>query len=360
MQANDQRLSDAKQYLQSLPEAEHSTTIGVSSFVAEKQYDLVIVVITMSRERTLANEDRQHIFNLGYLTQTVARLLQIFHTDNTAAFHHKKLIVCNVDPQPLSYTEALELSKYVQIVSVYQNQFAKWHDGAKNMFDQEKDDYVYCLKTASSFVSSYYLVIEDDVLLDVNALETVYFIMNYFSLFSTVDWLFLKLYYPMKWSGYGRSWNTVAEVGGYAVLGGSLCVAVMLLIPRHRKCMSICQNSPMWFWFVVGGIFTALLCMSVGRQYVESWRGCFISTHQMIEAPGCCTQAILYPAQVISDLGDHLQRVHSDYDFSVDLAIDGFAHVHGLKCYLIQPNVAKHIGLVSSLRQYSKSAKHFL
>jgi len=360
VQANDQRLRDAKLHLQSVPIVERSAATGEDSFVDLGQYDLVIVVITTSRARTLADEDRKRTFNLGYLTQTVARLLKIVRTDSTAAFQHKKLVVCSVDLQPQRFTEALELSKYVQVVSMYQNNSVNWQQVAGNMFEKEKDDYVYCLKTASSFVSPYYLVVEDDVLLDERAIETVHFLMSYFGLFSAVDWLFVKLYYPEKWSGYSRSCETVVEVAGYSVLGGCLCVGIVLLTPRHRKCLLNCRNLPVFFWFVVGAVFTALVCTSIGRQYVESWRHYFVSTHQLVAAPGCCTQAVLYPAHIISDLSSHLRRVHSDYDYSIDIAIDGFAHVRGLRRYLVRPNVARHIGLISNLRRNSKTAEHFL
>jgi len=360
VQANDKRLNDAKLYLQSLPMVKHSTATGEGGLVDLKRYDLVIVVITMSRERTLADEDRKRTFNLGYLTQTVARLLMILHTDDSAAFQRKKLVVCSVDPQPERFTEALEMSNYVEVVSLYQNTSTNRQHVAGNMFEKEKDDYVYCLKTASRFESPYYLVVEDDVLLDKRAIETVHFVLSYFDLFSAVDWLFVKLYYPEKWLGYSRSCMTVAEVGGYSVLGGCLCAGVVLLIRRHRKFLLSCRTLPVWFWFTVGAVFIALFCVSIGRQYVESWRDYFVSTHQLVEAPGCCTQAVLYPAHIVSDLSSHLRRVHSDYDFSVDIAIDGFAHVRGLRRYLVQPNVAKHIGLISNLRRNSKSAQHFL
>jgi len=363
LQANDQRFANAKAYLQSLPMVKHSVVSNVDSSVDIEWYDLVIIVITMSRERALTDEDRLLTYNLGYLTQTVARLQQIVHADDTAAFQRKKLVVCSIDPLPERFTEAWEMSRFVQTVFRYRNNSAERYDVVTgNMFEKEKDDYIFCLQTAGRFPAPYYLVLEDDVLLDENAVGTMSFLMNYLNLFSVVDWLFLKLYYPEKWSGYGRSWQTVVELGGYAVLGGSLCsaITVVLPIPRRRKRSSNYQYTLLLFWFLVAAVFSALLCLSIGRQNVESWRQYLVSSHQLVAAPGCCTQATLYPAHVISGLCDHLSRVHCDYDFSVDIAIDGFAHVRGLKTYLIQPNVVKHVGLISNLRRNSKSALHFL
>jgi len=340
----------------------HSTVGSAESSGDDEQYDLVIIVITMNRERAMTDEDRLLTYNLGYLTQTVARLLQIVHTDDTATFRRKKLVVCNGDPQPQRFTEAWELSKFVHTVFRYQNNSARLYDVLTgNMFEKEKDDYIYCLQTASRFPSPYYVVLEDDVLLDEYAFETVFFLMKYHNLFSDVDWLFLKLHYPEKWSGYGQNWQTVVELGGYSVFGGSLCVAVaLLIISRGRKWLASFWNLPLLFWFVVGAVFCVLLSLSIGRQHVELWRQYLVSTHRIVAAPGCCTQAIVYPAHVISDLSKHLARVHCDYDFSVDIAIDGFAHVRGLKTYLIEPNIGKHIGLISNLRRNSKSAQHFL
>ena len=92
MQANDKRLRDAKLYLQSLPMVEHSKATEEDSFADDEWHDLVIVVITISREEAVADEDRQHKFNLGYLTQTVTRLLKIVRTDRTTTFQRKKLL----------------------------------------------------------------------------------------------------------------------------------------------------------------------------------------------------------------------------------------------------------------------------
>lgn len=361
LQANDERFADAKVYLQTLSEVNHSV-VDVGSkvgFSDVKEYDLVIVVVTMSRERAWMDEDRLLTYNLGYLTQTVARLLQIVHADDTTAFKHKKLITCNVDPLPHLFPEAWQLSRFVQTVFRYQNNSADSYDIVTgNTFEREKDDYIFCLRTASRFQSPYYLVLEDDVLLAENAVGTLFFLMNYLNLFSAVDWLFLKLYYPEKWSGYSRSWQTVVELVSYAVVGGSLCASAVgiLLLSRRRRCRMVL----VLFWFTVGAVFAALLCLSIGRQHVELWRQYFVSTHRVVAAPGCCTQATLFPAHVISDLSAHLSHVHCDYDFSVDIAIDGFAHVRGLKNYLVHPNIAKHIGLISNLRRNSKSARHFL
>ena len=268
--------------------------------------------------------------------------------------------MCSVDPQPQRFTEALQLSHYVQVVSRYHNSSAKRQDVAGSVLEQEKDDYVYCLKTVSRFASPYYLVVQDDVLLAERAIETVHFVMNYFDLFSTVDWLFVKLYYPEKWSGYSRSCETVVEVGGYSVLGGCLCTGVVWLISRQRRFSFNCRRLPAPFWFAVGAVFTASFCVSVGRQYVESWRENFASAHRLVAAPGCCTPAILYPAHIIPYLCSHLRRVQSDNDFPVDIAIDRFARDRRLRRYLVHPNVARHIGFVSSLSRNYKSAEHFL
>jgi len=363
VQVNDQRLDDARAYLQSLPKTRHSTAAdSVDSSADVSRYDLVTVVITMNRDRPSADtdDDRQPRYNPGYLTQTVARLLQISHGDNAAEFHRRKLLLCSVDPQPQTFTELQRLSDFVQTISRYQTA-QQWSDtDMENKFEKEKDDYAYCLRAASRFPSPYYMVLEDDVLVDKNAVETVNFVMNYFDLFSAEDWSFLKLYYPKKWSGYGRSWQTAAELGGNSVLGGCFSGGVMLLLRRCRTRPSNCRNLSARLWFAAGAVLTALLCVGIGRQYVESWREYLVSTHRLEEAPGCCTQAVLFPGGVISDLCTHLRRVHSDMQSAVDIAVDGFAHVHGLKRYLIQPNVAEHIGFLSSLHRTSTRVEQFL
>jgi len=76
LQANDRWLDDAKFFLESLPKLNQSTDAAGADVADTEWYDLVTVVVTMNRERTWTDDDRQQTFNLGYLTQTVARFLQ--------------------------------------------------------------------------------------------------------------------------------------------------------------------------------------------------------------------------------------------------------------------------------------------
>jgi hypothetical protein len=358
---NDQRYQAAKNYLHALSEKHLPLSISVQGNeqqTVDVPSDLVIGMITVNRDKPMqAGSD---LLNLGYLTQSVAQLIKVIDNDTSAGFSHKHVFVCNVDPMPHLYVEAQAVSRVVHTVLRYAN--VSGREKARSMmdvFEKEKDDYAYCLDVAQKFNSRYVLMLEDDVLLSDIAFAVLSRLMARVQLDMRNDWLFVKLYYPEKWQGFGNEWQTAVELTGVAAIGGSLMVLGISMMSRHFHWRMMSRYSTPC-WFVVGAAYAVLLCVGVGRPYIFAWRRSFLSMHRLSAAPGCCTQAVLYPAGVVSKLATHLRHVHANVDFSVDLAIDGFAHKHHLMRYLIEPNVLRHIGLVSTVRDYAKSAEHFL
>ena len=77
-------------------------------------------------------------------------------------------------------------------------------------------------------------------------------------------------------------------------------------------------------------------------------------------APGCCTLAVLYPRPIAASLVTYLNSVTCNIDFALDSAVDEFAQVKSLETFLVEPNIAVHIGLVSNLRGYAKFVAEYL
>ena len=113
--------------------------------------------------------------------------------------------------------------------------------------------------------------------------------------------------------------------------------------------------------FLTIAAYTALLCLGLGRPHARAWRSLFGGGfHRTVPAPDCCTQAVLYPTRVVDGLVRHLADQRCTIDYSVDIAVAGYARLRRLDSYLVDPNLVRHIGFVSSVRQYGKRVADFI
>ena len=321
-----------------------------------EKVDLAIGIITINR-------DAPDIGRLGYLTQTLASVLHVLH-GQTSGFRAMKHFICNVDKNPDRHVEAKRLSIYTNVVERHDINIPEGDD----IFEKEKNDYVFCLEQAARYDPKYVLMLEDDVLLDENFLTTLWYMLKSRhglsrsvndvgsnQTKSTDNWLFIKMYYPLKWSGYSFEIDKVLELVGVALVGGSLFACMTLLLVSSHRTFRTAQ-----VLFIMGTIFFAVAAYTMGRPYVESWKKYFDSTHRLVKAHGCCTQAVLYRTKIIAELCHHLHSVECTKSFSVDLAIDQFGVLQNLPSYSIEPNLCRHIGLVSTVRANAKFASEFL
>lgn len=348
---NDERINFAEKYLRG--------DISQASDVSNgKQFDIVIVVITLNRESKSTGR-------LRFLTQTMAHLMMLKKKDKSKLFEKKHIMICNVDEEGDDFSEAASLSNIVQVVSQFANASETDDEEFIDVFEKEKVDYIFCLQLAKQYKPQYVMMIEDDVILEAESLETVEHLVNLrlnhadHNRMESEPWIFVKLYYPEKWQGYGNEQDKIGELVGIATLGGTLFVIVTFVLfwlVRFRG-LTVMHFLVM-FW--LGAATSALTAYLVGRQYVQAWRRWSPYTHRLITAPGCCTQAVIYHSSIVDGLAQYLSDIRCNADFSVDLVIDEFAETRGLKGYLVEPNVCRHIGFISSVRRSAKAAAEFL
>ena len=268
--------------------------------------------------------------------------------------------LCNIDANSLLHKEALDLEDRINIA-------VKYHavPNDMEMFDKEKTDYSFCLLSALKYKPKYVILLEDDVLA----------VQNFFGILKTKldhilashdnadDWLFMKMYYPQKWQGFGHNVYHYMELIGIAIFGGFGAVVLQFCFAyfcRKKHKLSPRKTSIFGLYFILGAIYCVLLAVSVGRPYLLQLRTFSSHTYDLISAPGCCTQAVLYPASKAEKIAQHLNTITATHMFGVDLIIDRYALDNGLYSYLIEPSLVKHIGMVSSLKRKSKPASEFL
>ena len=355
VQLNHERLEAAEAYLSDL---DHQNTMAM--FLGgqpRSSVDLVVSVVTVPRDHPK--------FRLGYLTQTIAQLIRIYKTDNgSGAFPDRLLFMCNTHQDPASHGEARRLSKYVPYHLRYPN-----NTGVrvvfKNKFEKEKEDYVFCLQEALRYHPKYVIILEDDVIPHPETFRILQYHLSkpWFKKYNTKanPLAFLKLYYPLKWHGYGKDPKHIIELLSLGCLGGSFFQLCFHLLSRTARSSS--SSSTMikrYFFFLLGATYFILLVVSIGRQYVLDLRWSAWQLSTTIPAPDCCTQGVLYPTDMAQKLIDYLQTVTCSAVFPVDLAMDAFAKSHGYQRRLVEPNLLTHVGMVSSLRYNSKSPKDFI
>jgi len=322
---------------------------------------------------------------LGYLTQTVASILEMLSHNNapssSSIFRRTKLFVCNVELVPDRFREPEELKDLVETVTRYGN--SNWTHHSQDIFERAKEDYIYCLKqavTVGTITSSgtetpprYVMLVEDDVIFDRRVLDVLSAVLRRQSRDSDDErtslvnndhrWLFVKLYYPEKWMGYANEVDRVIELASVATVGGSIGVIVVSALYSTCRLSSSTRRprSQTVVLFLLFAVYAALFCLGVGRPHARAWRshlgGGF---HRTVSSFDCSIQAVLYPTRVVDGLVRHLEDQRCTNDYAIDLAVAEYARLRRLKSYLVDPNLVRHIGFVSSVRQHGKRIADFL
>ena len=353
---NEERLQMADNYIARLDFA--ATLKNYEEMLNVDDVDIAIGVITVRRQ--YRKDD------IGYLTQVMARMDKIFQKDEM--FGKKALFICNVHAGPSKHHEAERLGLYFPVST----RFPEGDPASVIMehFEKEKQDYMYCLEEGMNYRPRYVMLVEDDALPGYNMLAVLRhalesYIEKRWRSGDQVDqhktWAYLKLYFPEKWQGYASELHPLSELLTLGTIGGIICLLVLQLCPcrngrsKYRVFMRYRSMA-----FGLGAVYIILFAMFVGRPYMLKMRMISPVLYNVIKAPGCCTQSILYPAYVIPDLLDHLHNVKCTASMPVDLAIDDFVSVKSSKRYLIEPNLFTHIGYISSIKGPSPDPALFI
>jgi len=304
---------------------------------------LNIVVVTVPR--TLGQE------SLGYLTQTVARLDQLIYTNDV--INHVRLSVCNVNAGPGPHRELETLRQLFRVVDRFPNGSST--AAILDPFEKEKEDYVFCMQEALDDEPQMILVVEDDAVARKDLFPVIRWTLAPGR--TAKSWAFVKLFYPDRWQGYSVDLRTILELSSIFAIGGTLGVTLCLTVSTNRRFITRRHIQQ----FVVCGLYCVLLAVTVGRQHINNIKRLSPSLYSLAPAPACCTPAILYLSGFASELTRHLSNnVRCSNLFPLDMAIHAFAETSKSSKYLLEPNIFRHIGLVSSMKGYSNYPEEML
>lgn len=352
---NEQRHTRAKDYFARLDQ--NSTAAYYNRRLNDVGMDLAIGVVTVRRWYGEGS--------LGYLSQVMARLDELFKKD--IHFKRKALFICNVFAGPGEHTEAIGLSRYFPMVRRFIEESPS--DVIQSAPEKEKFDYIYCLTEANKRKPKYILIVEDDAYVNDNFFDVLRLKLNEIEDGSTTEreharkqWLYLKLFYPERWQGFGWEFGRIIELIGYGLFGG---ICFLLTCPclfgqgyglggKHRE-----RQTLRWV-FVAGFLYFVLLVISIGRPYLLKWRHWSPYFYRMLSAPDCCSPALVFPSYIVRELSAYLEQVTCTINKGLDIYADKFAKQYGYERYVVEPNLCYHIGMLSSLKGVSIWPQEFI
>lgn len=314
-------------------------------------------------ERTLkahANHHRKQVYNevpefcfvipsvgrpaiVRYLTQVVAALLpQIAHSNSV-------YMVLNAGGS--GHIEAKNLSSIIHVETTTGKR-------SKNVFVNEKEDYVHCLKWCREKRAKFSVILEDDVLPLGDFMHRLKFVLQYRMPKDSSKWAFLKLYYPEKWEGWGNEWRLILELVVTSLFGGILFTSVIYVF-QFLLVRTLPSKLELLVVDSLSSILMLYMLVTLGRPHWLSLRSWSPHLSSVVSSPGCCTPAVVYPQAHLTDLIEYLGNTECSRDFPLDFALDKFASEKGLEHLLVVPNMVKHIGFVSSLGKTGKRPQDF-
>ncbi|XP_069608813.1 post-GPI attachment to proteins factor 4 [Ranitomeya imitator] len=253
-----------------------------------------------------------------------------------------KLLVCNVDPQPNIHTDACLLSQLLPVVARYLNTHVA---EAPNRFEQEKQDYAYCLSQSLELYAPEYVLLAEDDAVPLADIFSAFFqlVQVRFPKEPLGGGLYAKLYHPERLQGYlNPEPMRIVEWIGLGVFGG-LVLTWLYTIIFYRSRFS-------WCVFVALTIYTMLLAELAGRHYLLELRRMSPALYNVVPATECCTPAMLFSEASAWRTLDYLKELQCKPGYAKDIALYKELKKRKERAWAIEPNLVKHVGMFSSVR----------
>lgn len=341
---NTERIAKAEKYLATL----NRTKLGSALEKAGERLNIFIAVITVSRNRHKIDQ-----YEPRYLSQVVWKLLETLHVAMSKGFRRSvKIAVCNVDKDPKTYEEAVSLGINIPVINRYQ----KTAFPIDHPLETEKQDYVFCLNTTLQQNPVYSLLIEDDAIpyddfftvLDyilTNRVEHAHDHLDHMMLPYKQNVTFIKLYHPERLLGYiNLEQGRIPELIGIGLLFGTLLYKIFVGFCPYKP------RSHAALWFLMAA-YCALTALAIGRANLVELRRSFSPyLYTYVNAPECCTPAMLFPYDGAQNVLAYLDATEAHKNYAKDIILEDMKRNKHIHTYMVQPNLVKHIGLYSTIR----------
>ena len=334
---------------------------------SKKDLSFAIGVITIARNVRRTSTSLDDFSKPEYLTQVTSRLHQVLVQNN--ATDDVFMFLCNVDKEPEEHQEASYLSTFFpNITRIYATDAKNDYRLRKTRHSSERQDYAFCLESASKYSPKYVILIEDDAYPHAD----FYDILN--TTLSTKletriqrgelvqdpkDWAWLKLSILYHKNDFHREPFTNCQwvaltctIAGFISLAFYLCQSLLHLKTsiasdqQQRKQKNLSLFS--YIVFIFSFMFFFATTWAIGRPYYLKFLSISQNFYHLEPGTSCCTQAVLYPADKVPGVANFL-RSGKKNNIPMDWAMDEYRREEHLKQYLVTPNIFTHIGLYSTL-----------
>ncbi|XP_041088459.1 transmembrane protein 246 [Polyodon spathula] len=288
---------------------------------------LLITVVTARRQ--------EQGLQYHYLLQVALQLQGLLEACPGCA----EVLVCNVEGVPRDHEDAELLKKRFRVEEKHREYPPP---DVPNLFEKEKQDYVYCLKRGLEvYQPRDVLMLEDDALPLESLLPALREIMSRRFYHGA---LYVKLYHPERLQRY---WNPepcrILEWLGAGGLGSSL---LCLLLACAR---GMAPRLGLGFLFLT--LYIMLVCELFGRHYLLELRRLSPQLLSVSPATECCTPAMLYPRAAVERVVGYLSEVTCRRGHAKDMALYRALRDRSWeRAYSVEPNLVRHIGAFSSVR----------
>lgn len=339
---NQRRYTDAEEYFKSVTLSTDVNLALDKALIQARESEVAFVIVTTRRQ--YKGKDT------GFLTQTAAALHRQVNRRQSGLQH--SLVLCNVHLTG-NFTELEALPKLIPVVSL-QDRAEAGHTG----YEKEKKDYVSCINStlAMSPLAKHIIVVEDDILPDDRALETIDYITQHYY------YDYVKLFYPLRWQGFGHEYRPMADLVTVGVISGLFWGYVYARVLRrlHRGVVRT-----KWMQLVLltllGGAYGITASLLIGRQtLMDALRMLGPYCFRLVPAYGASTAMTMYNAHTARQMLPYLANVTCSKKFPVDVAINTYRNQNNLLAYSIEPNIVKHIGFASSFKGIKRILLDFI
>ncbi|XP_018430652.1 PREDICTED: transmembrane protein 246 [Nanorana parkeri] len=253
-----------------------------------------------------------------------------------------QILICNVDSFPEDHSDACLLSHLLPMVA---RDWSKHVDKAPNRFEQEKQDYAFCLsRTLEAYNPKYVLLIEDDAV-PLEDIFTAFFhlVQVRFPQEPLGGGLYVKFYHPERLQGYiNPEPMRILEWIGLGGLAGLVLTWVYTLTLRHQQFS--------WRVFVAFTIYAMLLAELAGRHYLLELRRISPALYNVVPVTECCTPAMLFSEVSAGRTLSYLKEIECKPGYAKDIALYHELRRRGEWAWALEPNMVKHVGMFSTLR----------
>lgn len=286
---------------------------------------LLVTVVTVRREGRF------------YLSRVVARLHRLLTAGADKAAGG--VLICNVDAEPELHVEAEELTKIYPVI-----QRRSHHRDADNLFDKEKQDYVFCLESSRTLFPNvrHIVVLEDDALPYPDFFAVTRRFVRQLEI-RHPDFMYVKLFHPERLQGYiqPEPWRWFEWLALSALPAWFVTLLTATTGPSsHRSGRT----------FVFFLVYFVVLTGCLGRQHLLLSLRRWTSAYSLLSATECCTPAMLYSHSSAGRVAKFLSSVTCRPGYAKDTALYLHIKTGHETAFVVEPNLVEHIGLQSTLR----------